>query len=154
MERLTKRSSDTHHKNGVCCAHFGDDECQRVNGNCAADCFWEEAAWSRLADFEDFCKTPEKLKQILENVKEIYKDWKESVFVPCKVGDEIWLTIAHGVKLKEPLAARVVAITVGTENKFTLRTTVGAVYDSDLGKTAFGARWAAEKAIKRSGLEK
>lgn len=148
MERLTKRSSDTHHKNGVCCAHFGGDECRLVNGNCAADCFWEEAVWSRLAEFEDFCKTLEELKRILENVKENLQIVEKSVFVPCKVGDEVWLTAAYGVNLKEPIAARVAAITFGTENKFTLRTTVGAVYDSDLGKTAFGARWAAEKAIR------
>lgn len=148
MERLTKRSSDTHHKNGVCCAHFGADECQRVNGNCAADCFWEEAAWRRLADFEDFCKTPKELKQILENVKEIYRMWKESVFAPCKVGDVIWLAEAYGVVPKEPLAAYVAAISVGEENEITLRTTVRPVSSSEFGKTAFGSKQEAEKAIR------
>lgn len=147
MERLTKRSSDTHHKNGVCCAHFGCDECHRVNGNCAADCFWEEAAWSRLADFEDFCKTPEELKQILEDVKEINRERRKPVSIQCKIGDDIWLTTVYGEKRKEPIAARVVAITVGAENKITIRTTVRPVYDSDLWKIAFGTRWEAEKAI-------
>lgn len=53
MERLTKRSSDTTHENGVCCTHFGGPECCEVEGNCAVGCPWEEAAWERLCDYED-----------------------------------------------------------------------------------------------------
>lgn len=53
MERLTRRSSDTTHENGVCCTHFGGPECCEVEGNCAVGCPWEEAAWERLCDYED-----------------------------------------------------------------------------------------------------
>lgn len=108
----------------------------------------QKQVWERLRDYEDFCKTPEELKQILEDVKEIYKEWKNSVFVPCKVGDEIWLTTVYGEKRKEPISARVVSIEVRAEKKITIRTSVRPVYDSDLGKIAFGARLEAEKALE------
>ena len=53
MERLTKHSKQTSHENGICCTHFCGPECLRVGGNCAGNCKWEEAAWSRLAAYED-----------------------------------------------------------------------------------------------------
>lgn len=58
MERLTKYSNETTHENEVCCTHFGSSECCEVGGNCALDCKWEEAAWSRLAAYEDTGLTP------------------------------------------------------------------------------------------------
>jgi hypothetical protein len=51
MERLTKHSKQTSHENGICCTHFRGPECLEVGGNCAMNCKWEEAAWSRLAAF-------------------------------------------------------------------------------------------------------
>lgn len=53
MERLTIRSGDTTHENGVCCTHFNSKECHEVSGNCAYGCKWEEEAWSKLCDYED-----------------------------------------------------------------------------------------------------
>jgi hypothetical protein len=53
MDRLTTYSKGTTHENGVCCTHFLGPECIRVGGNCAMNCKWEEAAWSRLAAYED-----------------------------------------------------------------------------------------------------
>ena len=53
MERLTKHSKQTSHENGICCTHFFGPECRGVGGNCAMNCKWEEAAWSRLAAYED-----------------------------------------------------------------------------------------------------
>ena len=53
MERLTKYSKQTSHENGICCTHFFGPECLEVGGNCARNCKWEEAAWSRLAAYED-----------------------------------------------------------------------------------------------------
>ena len=53
MERLTKHSKQTSHENGICCTHFCGPECLGVGGNCAMNCKWEEAAWSRLAAYED-----------------------------------------------------------------------------------------------------
>ena len=53
MERLTKRSNKTVHENGVCCTHFRGKECSERMGECTDNCPWEEAAWSKLADYED-----------------------------------------------------------------------------------------------------
>ena len=60
MERLTKHSKQTSHENGICCTHFCGPECLEVGGNCAMNCKWEEAAWSRLAAYEDTGLTPER----------------------------------------------------------------------------------------------
>ena len=60
MDRLTKYSKETTHENGVCCTHFGGMECFACNGDCSRGCTWEEAAWSRLAAYEDTGLTPER----------------------------------------------------------------------------------------------
>lgn len=59
MERLTKHSKQTSHENGICCTHYCGPECLEVGGNCAMNCKWEEAAWSRLAAYEDTGLTPQ-----------------------------------------------------------------------------------------------
>lgn len=59
MERLTKHSKQTSHENGICCTHFCGLECLEVGGNCAMNCKWEEAAWSRLAAYEDTGLSPQ-----------------------------------------------------------------------------------------------
>lgn len=61
MERLTEHSKQTSHENGICCTHFRGPECLRVGGNCAMNCKWEEAAWSRLAAYEDTRREPEEI---------------------------------------------------------------------------------------------
>lgn len=61
MERLTEHSKQTSHENGICCTHFRGPECLRVGGNCAMNCKWEEAAWSRLAAYEDKELEPEEV---------------------------------------------------------------------------------------------
>ena len=61
MERLTEHSKQTSHENGICCTHFRGPECLGVGGNCAMNCKWEEAAWSRLAAYEDTGLTPEEV---------------------------------------------------------------------------------------------
>ena len=70
MERLTKHSKQTSHENGICCTHFYGPECLEVGGNCAMNCKWEEAAWSRLAAYEDTELTP-------EEVSALVKDWSD-----------------------------------------------------------------------------
>lgn len=70
MERLTKHSKQTSHENGICCTHFRGPECLEVGGNCAMNCKWEEAAWSRLAAYEDTGLTP-------EEVSTLVKDWSD-----------------------------------------------------------------------------
>ena len=66
MERLTKRSKETTHENGVCCTHFGSMECFARNGDCSRGCTWEEVAWSRLAAYEDTGLTPGDIKVLLD----------------------------------------------------------------------------------------
>ena len=64
MDRLTTYSKGTTHENGVCCTHFLGPECIGVGGNCAMNCKWEEAAWSRLAAYEDTGYTPEEIVKL------------------------------------------------------------------------------------------
>lgn len=66
MERLTKHSKQTSHENGICCTHFYGPECIEVGGNCAMNCKWEEAAWSRLAAYEDTGLAPGDIKELLD----------------------------------------------------------------------------------------
>lgn len=70
MDKLTKHSKQTSHENGICCTHFCGPECLGVGGNCAMNCKWEEAAWSRLAAYEDTGLTPEEIND-LASVREI-----------------------------------------------------------------------------------
>ncbi len=65
MERLTTYNKETTHENGVCCTHFLGFECLGVGGNCARNCKWEEAAWSRLAAYEDTGYTSEEITKLL-----------------------------------------------------------------------------------------
>ena len=109
MERLTKHSKQTSHENGICCTHFRGPECLEVGGNCAMNCKWEEAAWSRLAAYEDTRLTPEEidmdheaaeeLRQLcqgcdLDRLEELAEaDRAGRLMVsPCKVGDTVWVT--------------------------------------------------------------
>lgn len=66
MERLTKHSKQTSHENGICCTHFFGPECRGVGGNCAMNCKWEEAAWNRLAAYEDTGLTPGDVEELIK----------------------------------------------------------------------------------------
>lgn len=130
MERLTEHSKQTSHENGICCTHFRGPECLEVGGNCAMNCKWEEAAWSRLAAYEDTERTPEEVERAkLEIeagcVKAIARTYGidinrlrklaaadrdgRLVVLPCKVGDTVWVTRSPwtGKLLKKPLDAYV-----------------------------------------------
>lgn len=126
MERLTEHSKQTSHENGICCTHFRGPECLRVGGNCAMNCKWEEAAWSRLAAYEDTRLEPEEidmdheaaeqLRQLcqgcdLDRLEELAEaDRAGRLMVsPCKVGDTVWVTRNPwtGKLLKKPLDAYV-----------------------------------------------
>nr|DAL39866.1 MAG TPA_asm: hypothetical protein [Caudoviricetes sp.] len=111
MERLTKYSKETSHENGICCTHFFGPECLGVVGNCAMNCKWEEAAWSRLAAYEDTGLTPEEVNDAVVGSKLLAKSKLVSAFgvaaerllelaeadkdgrvvvLPCKVGDRLY----------------------------------------------------------------
>lgn len=101
MERLTKHSKQTSHENGICCRHFRGSECLRVGGNCAMNCKWEEAVWSRLAAYEDTGLTPEQVKELAHDTTGLLhrkiREWIDAeaagrlVVLPCKVGDTVWM---------------------------------------------------------------
>ena len=48
---------------GVCCTHFEGGDCQAIQGLCADGCAWEEAAWERLAAYEDTGLEPEEVSE-------------------------------------------------------------------------------------------
>ena len=79
MERLTKHSKQTSHENGICCTHFRSPECLEVGGNCAMNCKWEEAAWSRLAAYEDTGLTP-------QEVISMHGEWRAMMSVLNSIG--------------------------------------------------------------------
>lgn len=126
MERLTKHSKQTSHENGICCTHFRGPECLRVGGNCAMNCKWEEAAWSRLAAYEDTRLEPEEIDMDHEAAEQLrhlcrncdidrLEELAEAdragrlMVSPCKVGDTVWVTRNPwtGKLLKKPLDAYV-----------------------------------------------
>lgn len=174
MERLTKHSKQTSHENGICCTHFRGPECLEVGGNCAMNCKWEEAAWSRLAAYEDTRLTPEEidmdheaaeqLRQLcqgcdldrLEELAEAYRAGRLMVS-PCKVGDTVWVTRNPwtGKLLKKPLDAYVNGMKMYSHGIY-----VNLLFDTrkingtrdyeinHIGKTVFLTREEAEKALE------
>ena len=111
MERLTKHSKQTSHENGICCTHFYGPECLEVGGNCAMNCKWEEAAWSRLAAYEDTELTPEEVSWLIKDWLRLCTTIRECggidrlrvldeadkegrvVVLPCKVGNAVWVRV-------------------------------------------------------------
>ena len=169
MERLTKRGSDTTHENGVCCTHFGGSECCAVEGNCAAECPLEEAAWERLCDYEDTGMTPEEVLQkkmaaeivmkILrladlesfvpyERLRKLAEADKEGrvVVLPCKVGDGLWTFCSHPVEQVYSFTVTDISTLNGRTMLNTSR--CGVIDARDVGKTIFLTRGEAEKALE------
>ena len=172
MERLTKHSKQTSHENGICCTHFYGFECLRVGGNCAMNCKWEEAAWSRLAAYEDTGLEPEAIETVklalaakhmvdletlnntpisrLVELAEADKDGRV-VVLPCKVGDTVFARLDN--KSKYVCECKVKQIVVGNIG-FVTFAPIGAPereYDVSLrgfGKTVFLTREEAEKALQ------
>lgn len=160
MERLTAHSKQTSHENGICCTHFCGPECLRVGGNCAGNCKWEEAAWSRLAAYEDTGLEP----AMCANYK-TFEDEAISkgvtfkrivalmeadragrlVVLPCKVGDVLYRASPSGV-----VVHRVVNVVYrGLTSRWYIDTIPNLPYASEeLGKTTFLTRDAAEKALE------
>ena len=178
MERLTKHSKQTSHENGICCTHFRGPECLEVGGNCAMNCKWEEAAWSRLAAYEDTGLTPEEVERSkleieagcvkaiartygidinrLRKLAEADKGGR-LVVLPCKVGDTVWVTKNPwtGELLKKPLDAYVNGMKMYSHGLyanllFDTRKINGARdYEiNHIGKTVFLTREDVEKAME------
>nr|DAI97659.1 MAG TPA: hypothetical protein [Caudoviricetes sp.] len=167
MERLTKHSKQTSHENGICCTHFCGAECLEVGGNCAMNCKWEEAAWSRLAAYEDTGLTPESVEALklsmmgkaiaeikefnglpVDRLRELAEADKDGrvVVLPCKLGDGLWTFCSHPVE-------QVYSFTVTDISTFNGRTMLntsrcGVIDARDVGKTVFRTREEAEKALE------
>lgn len=178
MERLTKHSKQTSHENGICCTHFRGPECLEVGGNCAMNCKWEEAAWSRLAAYEDTGWTPEEIEQVinvygrgqalrtenalrLEAVKDISTDRLRElaeadkdgrlVVLPCKVGQRVFALLDTDKHISE---CEVKRIGMGNKIGFIGLEPIGArgreygVALNGFGKTIFLTLEEAEEALE------
>lgn len=162
MERLTEHSKQTSHENGICCTHFCGPECLGVGGNCAMNCKWEEAAWSRLAAYEDTERTPEEIdmdheaaEQLrhlcrncdidrLEELAEADKDGR-LVVLPCKVGDTLFRVFAGEILEHKVGNMRYLAI----QGRWDIVTYPFCPYmESSIGKTIFLTREEAEAALE------
>lgn len=168
MERLTKHSKQTSHENGICCTHFCGPECLGVGGNCAMNCKWEEAAWSRLAAYEDTGLTPEEIKELLHDttgpLHRKLGEWIDAdasgrlVVLPCKVGDTLWVTGRDNVPREMELEAPDIRAVCTDEDNLCMsmcnRKPDGfCAYrlrndGADIGKTVFLTREEAERALK------
>lgn len=159
MERLTEHSKQTSHENGICCTHFRGPECLEVGGNCAMNCKWEEAAWSRLAAYEDTGLTPKEVPTAVEmaqiysiieenkryralnvtvdRIRELAKADKDGriVVLPCKVGDTV-----YRLQYVEESPGRFIVGAVPI--KFAL------IWLDEFGKTVFLTREEAEEALR------
>ena len=179
MERLTLRSSETSHENGVCCTHFKSKECLEVGGNCAYGCKWEEAAWEKLAAYEDSPMSPEQCADAMrlsgllnqyhgitvERVAELIEADKAgmSVPLPCNPGDKLFVLTSDSLTGIQETKCRRIEIRNATDG---LHATVVApcVYDDwggahweftkeDFGKKVFLNQEDAEKARRKNELQ-
>ena len=173
MERLTKHSKQTSHENGICCTHFCGPECLGVGGNCAMNCKWEEATWSRLAAYEDTGLTPEEIKELLHDttgpLHRKLGEWIDAdasgrlVVLPCKVGDTLWVTGRDNVPREMELEAPDIR-TVCTDEDNLCMSMCNRKPDgfcayrlrndgADIGKTVFLTREEAEAALEATRNE-
>ena len=175
-ERLTKYSNETSHKNGVCCTHFLSDECRALGGECAHGCKWEEAAWERLAAYEDTGLTPQEVLSMkfewcammdalnsigggytrLRELAEADRDGRLAV-LPCKAGDTVYeVTSRKTISEYRVKAIRVELFCTFIEwdivAGFVDKSIFGVPVD-EIGKTVFLTREEAEAALeaKRDG---
>ena len=169
MERLTAHSKQTSHENGICCTHFRGPECLRVGRNCAMNCKWEEAAWSRLAAYEDSEFEPEEVSELIKDWIRLCTTIRECggidrlrelaeadiagrlVVLPCKVGQRAFALLDMDKHISE---CEVKQIGLGNERGFVGLEPIGArgreygVSLNGFGKTVFLTREEAEKALE------
>ena len=172
MDRLTKRSRDTVHDNGICCTHFRGLECFKVNGNCSAGCPWEEDVWERLAAYEDTGLMPADVEALklammgktlaevkafngltLSRLRELMYADKDGrlVVLPCKVGQRVFALLDTDKHISE---CEVKQIGMGNKIGVIGLEPIGArgrrygVALNGFGKTVFLTREEAEKALE------
>ena len=168
MERLTEHSKQTSHENGICCTHFRGPECLGVGGNCAMNCKWEEAAWSRLGAYEDTHMMPADVMSMrmdmaiitaflhdcdVDRMRELAEADKDGrvVVLPCKVGQRVFASLDTDKHISE---CEVKQIGFGNEIGFVGIEPIGArgreygVSIKGFGKTVFLTREEALEAMK------
>ena len=171
MDRLTKYSNETSHKNGVCCTHFLSDECRALGGECAHGCKWEEAAWERLAAYEDTGLTPQEVLSMkfewcammdaLNSIGGGYTRLRELaeadragrlVVLPCKPGDTVYeVTSRKTISEYRVKAIRVELFCTAIEWDITagfVDKSIFGVPVDEIGKTVFLTREEAKKALE------
>lgn len=172
MERLTKRSPDTTKENGVCCTHFHSHECFMVEGNCSAGCKWEEAAWERLADYEDTHMMPSDVTSMrmdmaiiaalfngvdVDRMKELAEADKDGrlVVLPVKpvltpILSSMLYIIEDGDIYEDALYEAVVGMSENGEMNVVYTTLSDQITfeQADIGKTVFFTREEAKKALE------
>ena len=164
MERLTVREARVSGLPGVCCTHFTGPECQILGGCCAEGCPWEDAAWERLAAYEDTGLTPEEVTSLQVSNQELKKGalpilqakvQDRLAELPCRLGGTVYANFAlRGDYLREkdkPYPCEVVFIGLSKEPFLHIQFQNGRIFPvkfSEVGKTVFAAREAAEAALK------
>ena len=164
MERLTVREARVSGLPGVCCTHFTGPECQILGGCCAEGCPWEDAAWERLAAYEDTGLTPEEVTSLQASNQELKKEalpilqakvQDRLVILPCGLGETVYANFAiRGDYLREkdkPYPCEVVFIGLSKEPFMHIQFKNGRVFPvkfCEVGKTVFTTREAAEAALK------
>lgn len=132
------------------------------------NCKWEEAAWSRLAAYEDTGLTPEEIKELLHDttgpLHRKLGEWIDAdasgrlVVLPCKVGDTLWVTGRDNVPREMELEAPDIR-TVCTDEDNLCMSMCNRKPDgfcayrlrndgADIGKTVFLTREEAEAALE------
>lgn len=164
MERLTVREARVSGLPGVCCTHFTGPECQILGGCCAEGCPWEDAAWERLAAYEDTGLTPEEVTSLQVSNQELKKEalpilqakvQDRLAELPCRLGGTVYANFAlRGDYLREkdkPYPCEVVFIGLSKEPFLHIQFQNGRIFPvkfSEVGKTVFATREAAEAALK------
>ena len=162
MERLTKYSNETTHENGVCCTRFGSPECCEVGGNCALNCKWEEAAWERLARYEDARLSPAEVHSMygewnammsvlnsigsydrLRELAEADRDGRV-VVLPCKVGDTVYFALLGRIIEKQVFSI----VSFSNSTRIYCDGTSEYFRPENIGKTFFLTSEEAEKALQ------
>jgi len=161
VERLTKYSNETTHENGVCCTRFGSPECCEVGGNCALNCKWEEAAWERLARYEDARLSPAEVHSMygewnammsvlnsigsydrLRELAEADRDGRV-VVLPCKVGNTVYFALFGRIIEKQVFSI----VSFSNSTRIYCDGTSEYFRPEDIGKTFFLTREEAERAL-------
>ena len=149
MERLTKYSNETTHENGVCCTHFGSPE-------------WEEAAWERLARYEDARLSPAEVHSMYgewnammsvlnsigsyDRLRELAEADRDGhvVVLPCKVGDTVYFALLGKIIEKQVFSI----VSFSNSTRIYCGGTSEYFRPEDIGKTFFLTREEAEAALE------